>query len=259
MAFVKIKALILDIDGILWRYENPIGYLERIFNNIIDKGLDYCFATNNSSKPVTEYVKKFNKHNIPVNEGQVHTSGQVTAKILEERFPEGGNVFVIGMEGLLKSLNQSGFKNSENNPLAVIVGLDKNVTYEKLLTATLLIRQGVPFIGTNGDKTFPTPEGLVPGAGSILAALIASTNKEPEVIGKPHPTIFLQALKYLEVQPKNVLVVGDRLETDIAGGQSVGCKTALVLSGVSSLEMAEKWYPTPDIIAENLSFVIERL
>jgi 4-nitrophenyl phosphatase len=137
--------------------------------------------------------------------------------------------------------------------------LDKDVTYKKLRTATLLIRQGVPFIGTNGDKTFPTPEGLVPGAGSILAALIASTNIEPEVIGKPQPTIFLRALKFLGTHPENSLVIGDRLETDIAGGQTVGCKTAVVLSGVSIRSMAEKWRPSPDMIAENLAYIIERL
>ncbi len=258
MDFTQIKALILDIDGVLWKGEIPIGNLERIFTKIIENSINYCFVTNNSSKSISEYTKKFKKFRIPVNEDQFFTSGQVAADLLGERFPGGGNVFIIGMDGLVRNLSKRGFMNSDENPLAVVVGLDQNVTYKKLQTATRLIRQGALFIGTNGDKTFPTPEGLAPGAGSLLAALVTSTNIEPEVIGKPQPTIFLKALDFLRLSPNETLVIGDRLETDIAGGQSVGCKTALVLSGVTTRAMAEKWFPPPDMIAENLTGIIER-
>jgi 4-nitrophenyl phosphatase len=251
--------LILDIDGVLWRGENPIGNLKRIFSNVTESGINYCFVTNNSSKSTSEYIKKFKKFRVPISKDQIFTSGQVTADILEKRYPAGGNVFIIGMEGLVRTLRKRGFKNSDKDPIAVVVGLDKNVTYKKLRTATLLIHQGVPFIGTNGDMTFPAPEGLAPGAGSLLAALVASTNIEPEIIGKPHSTLFLHALGFLGICPEDALVIGDRLETDIAGGQSVGCKTALVLSGVSTRAMAEEWDPPPDIITENLNSIIERL
>jgi 4-nitrophenyl phosphatase len=259
MDIKQIKALILDADGVLWRELNPIGDLESIFSLIKQKGIKYCFATNNSSKSVGEYIERFEEFKIPANEEQVFTSGQVTADLLKDRFPDGGNIFVVGMEGLVHTLNQHGFNNSSKDPIAVVVGFDKKLTYEKLRKATLLIRQGVSFIGTNGDKTFPNPEGLVPGAGSILAALVASTNIEPEIIGKPHPTMFLQALKYLRQKPEEVLVIGDRLETDIAGGQAAGCKTAVVLSGVSTQEMINRWKPSPDLIAEDLTHIAEML
>ena len=152
-----------------------------------------------------------------------------------------------------------GFVHSSNNPLAVVAGLDRNVTYEKINQATYLINKGTPFIGTNPDKSLPTPEGFAPGAGSILAAIEAATNVQPEIIGKPQPTMFLHALNHLDEKPENTLVIGDRLETDIAGGQLAGCRTALVLSGVTTKEMAEKWKPGPDFIAENLNELIEIL
>lgn len=259
MDITQIKALILDADGVVWRGDDPIGDLKEIFNQLQQKGIEYCFATNNSSKTIDKYLERFQGFQVPIKGDQVFSSGKTTAEILKERYPNGGNVFVVGMEGLRQTLEETGFKHSEINPLAVVVGIDHELTYDKLRTATYLIRQGVPFIATNADKTFPTPEGLAPGAGSIVAALIASTDVNPEIIGKPHSPIFMQALRYVKKQPKEVLVIGDRLETDIAGGQAVGCRTAVVLSGVSTREMCEAWNPPPDLMVEQLSQIIEML
>ena len=163
------------------------------------------------------------------------------------------------MIGLTDALIQCGFRNSNQDPLAVVVGFDTKINYEKLKIASLLIQSGVPFIGTNGDNTFPSSEGLSPGAGSILAALSAATGKTPEIIGKPKQEIFKNALNYLKVEPFEALMVGDRLETDIAGGHAAGCKTALVLTGVSTLEMAEQFTPSPNIIAPELSHLVKML
>jgi 4-nitrophenyl phosphatase len=258
MDIKQIKALILDADGVVWRGDHPIGDLKATFNQLQQKGIEYCFATNNSSKTIEKYLERFREFQIPTSQEQIFSSGKTTADILKERHPYGGNVFVVGMEGLRETLKEAGFKHSERKPLAVVVGIDHEVTYDKLKIATLLIRKGTPFIATNADKTFPTPEGLAPGAGSIVAALIASTDVNPEIIGKPHSPIFTQALQYIKKQPAEVLVVGDRLETDIAGGQVVGCKTAVVLSGVSTREMCESWNPPPDMIAEQLSQIVEK-
>lgn len=259
MELDQIKALILDADGVVWKGNNPIGDLNQIFKKLNENGIEYCFATNNSSKTIDKYLERFKSFQIPVTKEQIFTSGKTTAEILKKQHPKGGNVFVVGMKGLKQTLSEAGFNHSDTNPLAVIVGLDTEVTYSKLRTATLMIRQGIPFIATNADKTFPSPEGLVPGAGSIVAALIASSDIKPEVIGKPHTPIFEGALTYLNKRSEEVLVVGDRLETDIAGGQDVGCKTAVVLSGVSTREMSEAWKPPPDMIADNLSQIIDML
>jgi 4-nitrophenyl phosphatase len=166
---------------------------------------------------------------------------------------------VIGESGLVKTIKASGLSVSRQNPLAVIVGLDKEITYNKLKEATLLIRSGVPFIATNPDRTFPSPEGIVPGAGSIIAALEAATDVKPVVLGKPNPEMFLLALHRLGSSPQSTLVVGDRLETDIAGAQAQGCLTGLVLSGVSSDEDEKKWKPSPDFVCPDLTDLIRIL
>ena len=255
----NIKAIILDVDGVLWRGTKPIGDLKSIFIELVNKKIKYCFATNNSTKTLKFYETKLTSLNIPVTSNQIFSSSKVTAEELKNRYPKGGKVFALGMEGLIDALNHQGFINSEEAPLAVVVGLDTKFTYEKLTTASFLIQSGVPFLGTNGDTTFPSPEGLAPGAGSILAALSAATGQKPEILGKPKEAIFKSALTYLGVESLDVLMVGDRLETDIAGGHAVGCKTALVLTGVSTLEMAKKFNPSPNIIVPELSHLVKML
>ena len=130
------------------------------------------------------------------------------------------------------------------------------INYEKLTTATLLIRSGLPFYATNPDKTFPTPQGLVPGAGAIIAAVQAATDIEPIIAGKPQPTMLQVALERLETPALQTLAVGDRLETDILGGVNAGCRTALVLSGVATLDDLAHFDPKPDLVARDLAQVL---
>jgi 4-nitrophenyl phosphatase len=137
--------------------------------------------------------------------------------------------------------------------------MDRTLTYEKLTRATLLIRSGAQFIGSNPDRTFPTPEGLAPGAGAILAALEAATDQQPLILGKPAPELYRIAMRRMNVGPENTLVVGDRLGTDVIGAQQLGCRTGLVLSGVTTLEAAREWDPAPDWIAKDLSDLLEKI
>jgi 4-nitrophenyl phosphatase len=259
MQNLKINAFIIDMDGVIWRKDQPIGDLAAIFQKISDHGINYVFATNNATNSTDTYHNLLRGFGVPVEKEQIVTSATATAQYLKQEHPGGGNIYVVGVDGLETTLEEYGFNISEDQPLAVVTAMDPTLTYQKLKTATLLIRQGVPFIGTNPDRTFPSPEGLVPGAGSILAAIEAATNVQPEIIGKPKATMFLQALDYLGEDAKNVLVIGDRLETDIAGGQAAMCRTGVVLTGVSTLEMAEAWEPAIDIIAEDLDHLVSIL
>jgi 4-nitrophenyl phosphatase len=131
--------------------------------------------------------------------------------------------------------------------------MDRGINFQKLKKATLLIRSGIPFYFTNPDRTFPTPEGLIPGAGALLAALEVASDVTPIIAGKPSTTLFEFALERLGTKPEETLVVGDRLETDILGGQRAGCKTALVLSGIAKKEDAKTWQPKPDMVLNELS------
>ena len=136
------------------------------------------------------------------------------------------------------------------------MGLDRGITFQKAAEATLLVRRGIPFYATNPDKTFPTPRGQIPGAGAWYSIIVAATDVQPIVAGKPFPFLIELALEKLGTSSEETLVIGDRVETDIAAGQAVGCPTALLLSGVSTREEAELWQPQIDFIADDLATLI---
>jgi 4-nitrophenyl phosphatase len=249
-------ALILDMDGVLWRDTESIGDLKSIFKRIDQLGLHVIFATNNATRTIHHYVKALETFGIYSDPEQIITSATAVVCLLKSMFPSGGPVCIVGEQGLIDACSENGYYHSDTEALAVIAGMDRYLTYTKLQTATLLLRKGVPFIGSNPDNTFPTPLGLVPGAGSILAALSAASSVIPVIAGKPEPIMYEIALKRLNETADHVLVVGDRPETDIAGAQKIGCRTALVLSGVTNEIQAAAWQPAPDIITDNLETLI---
>ena len=191
---------------------------------------------------------------------QVVTSSQAAAHAMAQKFPPGSKVFMIGEDGLRIPLEEEGFEilSTEDAPQAqaVVMGLDRSVNFQKLVEATLLVRSGVLFYATNTDRTFPTPRGQIPGAGAWISVITTATNVEPIVAGKPFPFLMNLAMEKLGTPHGETLVIGDRLETDIAAGQAVGCPTALVLSGVSTKEQAENWKPKIDIVVEDLETLI---
>ena len=260
----NIKALIIDMDGVLWQDASPIGDLASIFAQIREHGLRFVLATNNATSTVDEFLDKFRKYQVELEPWQIITSSLATVKKLKDDFPERGIVFVIGENGIRRELTKNGFTvvtDAENTlpVIAVVVGFDREVTYAKLRRATLNIRANAAFYGTNPDKTFPTSMGLVPGAGAILAAIEVATDTKPVVVGKPFPYMMFTALERLGTKPEETLVIGDRLETDIVAGKAAGCKTALVLSGVTTQKEVELWKDKPNVIAENFSSLMEGL
>ena len=251
-----INSLILDMDGVLWRDHESIGNLESIFSTINIKGWKVVFATNNATRSPQQYIEHLASFGVEAQQGQIITSASAVIFHLKQLFPKGGPIFIIGERGIVDACLEHGYYQSETEAIAVVVGLDRNLTYEKIKIATLFLRNGLPYIGTNPDLTFPTPQGLVPGAGSILAAISAASGRSPIIAGKPEPTMYQIALDRLNASPSNVLVVGDRPETDIAGAQKIGCHTALLLSGVTNLDQANAWQPAPDIIAPDLESLV---
>lgn len=258
---VEIQALILDMDGVLWQAETPIGDLPAIFNEFERRGWRVVLATNNATRTPEQYLDKLAGFGVTnLGRWQIINSAMAAAHHLKQQHPEGGKVFVIGQDGIIQALAEQGFSPSKDDDVvAVVVGMDRNITYEKLSQATLLIRAGIPFIGTNPDRTFPTPQGLTPGTGAIIAAIQAATDQEPYILGKPGPAMYSLAMERLKVKPSQTLAIGDRLETDIAGAQTLGCLTAVVLSGVSTAAEVQDWQPAPDFVADNLTSLLPLL
>jgi 4-nitrophenyl phosphatase len=265
----SIQALILDMDGVLWRGEEPIGDLPAIFATIERRGWQVTLATNNATLSADQYVEKIARLGVRLNRRQIVNSALATARYLQRLHPDGGRVYTVGENGLSITLAEAGFTAvslnaidlhpERENILAVIVAMDRQVTYEKLTVATRLVRAGAPLLATNPDRTFPTPQGLVPGAGAILAAVEAASGESALIIGKPSPEMYRVALETMGVAPENALVVGDRLETDIAGGQQLGCQTALVLSGVTTPQAADRWRPPPGWISPDLGSLLNTI
>lgn len=256
-----IKALILDMDGVIWKADASIGDLKSIFASIEARGLKYVFATNNSTRTPGEYIKALAAFGVNVPASQVITSSSSAANLLSQKFSKGGPVFAIGESGLQEALRSKNFEllsvDEAPKAQAVVIGIDRLVNFEKMREATLLVRRGIPFYATNPDKTFPTPRGEIPGAGAWASVITTATNVEPIYAGKPFPFMMELSLERLGTRVEETLVVGDRLETDIAAGQAVGCPCALVLSGVSIREQAEMWRPKIDIISQDLQSLIE--
>ncbi len=256
---IQIKALILDMDGVLWHGDRPLGDLPAIFKEIELLGLQVCLATNNATLTADQFVEKLKRFGVDLDVHQIVNSAEAVGSYLKTIYPAGGSVYIIGEAGLRSTLANYGFTHSESDILAVVAGMDRQLTYDQLKKGTLFIRAGTPFIGTNPDRSYPTPEGLVPGAGAILAALESASGVEPLIIGKPKPEMYLLSLKRMGVAPGETLVIGDRLETDIIGAQAIGCKTGLVLSGVTTKADALQWRPPVDIIELDLTALLAKL
>src|SRR5512146_2549257 len=242
-----IKSLIIDMDGVIWKSDAPIGDLAATFRRVRERGVKFVFATNNSTRTSEQYVARLKEFGVEVDPWQVVTSSQGAAHAVAQKFPRGTKVFMIGEDGIQAALEERGFEvlSVEDAPQAqvVVMGIDRGTTFQKACEATLLVRRGIPFIATNPDKTFPTPRGEIPGAGAWISVITTATNVEPIFAGKPSPYLIDLARERLGTKKEETLVVGDRLETDIAGGQAAGYPCALVLSGVSTAGQADAWTP----------------
>jgi HAD superfamily hydrolase (TIGR01450 family) len=189
---------------------------------------------------------------VTVQEGDVLTSSIATADYLAAQYGPGSRVYAIGEEGLMAALQEAGLVISRSGPVAVVVGLDRDITYAKLREATLLIRSGVPFIATNPDPTLPVPEGQVPGTGTIVRAIAAASDQEPLVMGKPEPLLMKQALARMGATAEVTAAVGDRPETDILSAQRAGILSILTLAGATDRARLATFDIQPDLVLDDI-------
>ncbi len=252
-----LQALVIDMDGVLWRGSTALPGLNDFFAFLRAKKLPFTLATNNASKTPAQYVQRFSGLGIEIFPAEVMTSSLATAAYLKTQYPPGTKMYVVGQDGIKQALTNAGFVIAEENVAAVVAGIDFELTYNKLKIAALQINKGARFIGTNPDLTFPIEGNFAPGAGSILAAISAATGKQPTVIGKPEPTLFKMALQRMKANPAHTAMIGDRLETDILGAQRAGLKTILVLSGVTTPEMLKTSDIQPDWVFSGIDELVQ--
>ncbi len=247
-----IRHMIIDMDGVLWRGDRPMRSLGAFFTFLKEREIPFVLATNNSTRTPEQYVAKLAGFGVEVPVDAILTSAQVSAAYLADIAPSGSRVYVIGEEGVRKALHERGFVVDDAQAEYVVVGWDRELTWDKLATAALLIHDGADFIATNPDATLPTERGPVPGNGALLAALEASTGLKPVVTGKPEPQMYREALRRMDAAPETTAMLGDRLETDIVGASRAGLATLLVLSGAATQDEVSASSIRPDLICADI-------
>jgi len=248
----QIRNLLVDMDGVLYRGHTALPGAADLIRFLQQRGLGYLLVTNNSTLTAAQFRARLLGMGMDVPEDQIFPSSVATAQYLAVHAPAGSRVFVVGEQALVDALEARGFVIGGRESAYVVAGWDRTLTYDKLVTATLAIRDGATYVGTNPDKTYPLERDIVPGAGSIQAAITAATDVEPFVVGKPGTQLLLQALARLGGRPEDTAILGDRLDTDILGGQRAGIHTILVLTGISSRAEALVSETPPDLIFEDL-------
>lgn len=258
---------VFDLDGVMYLGDTPIPYAADAVRRLNDAGKRVYFLTNNSGRTRSSYQQKLREVNgldVPVD--SIFTSAYATALYLLDQGAAGRSAFVIGEAGLAQELTEVGRLRVFTTPDSiapeqidyVIVGIDRQFTYDKLRFAHAAVTRGhAEFIATNRDATFPMEVGEIPGGGSLVAALACATGREPITIGKPEPHAYEAILRSAGVSAAESIMVGDRLDTDIAVGKRAGAQTVLVLTGVTSRQAAdsapEMW--RPDMIIGDLRSV----
>jgi HAD superfamily hydrolase (TIGR01457 family) len=235
----RFEAFVFDLDGVVYRGARPLPHAMEVLNLLHERGRQVYFLTNNSGATREQYAERLQAMGYPhARPEQFITSGWATALYLRRAFEEGAPLFVVGEPGLKQELASAGFTILERVeselPAAVVVGIDRAFSYERLAQAQHAILNGARFIATNTDATYPAEDRLLPGAGSIVAAIATAAGRTPIVIGKPNPQILQPFIERGWINPERTLLVGDRLDTDIALANLLHIPCALVLTGVST-------------------------
>lgn len=229
------KGYLIDLDGTMYKGKESIKESPGFIRRLKDSQVPYLFLTNNStSTPEEVAIRLQAQFNVPAKPEEVYTSSLAAADYVKSL--KGNRVYVVGEKGLRHALTEAGCDLVEEDIDHVVVGLDTQLTYEKCVTASLAIQNGASFIATNKDTNLPNERGLVPGAGSIVALIEKSTRVKPVFVGKPESFIMESALNRLNLDKKDVLMVGDNYETDILAGINNGIDTLLVLTGFTKEE-----------------------
>jgi 4-nitrophenyl phosphatase len=235
--------LIVDLDGVVYRGPNPVPGVPELLRERVARGDVVVYATNNSSRHRSDYEAILTKLGAPVSSERIITSARATALWLRERRPAIERVMVLGGPGLRRELRDAGLRvlaptpaGLARAPQALAVGIDRGMTYWRLAIAADAVRAGALFVATNRDPVYPSENGLMPGAGAVVAALQVSTGRDPIVIGKPEPGLFEAAALIAGVPSNEAIVVGDVLATDIAAANRIGARSVLMLTGVTRQE-----------------------
>ena len=245
--------LLVDLDGVVYRGSDPVPGIAALLDRLVRTGDEVIYVTNNSLWYRTDYVDRLRSMGAPVSVDRIVSSPRATALYLRESAPGLTRVLVLGGPGLGREMRDVGFDvvmageaaarveaegidrfEAAGRPEAVVVGLDPDLSWQRLAVATSSIRAGARFVVTNRDPIYPTERGLMPGAGAIVAAVEAASECVPVSIGKPAPLLLEEAARVAGVDPASAVMIGDSIRTDLPAARAVGARCVLMLTGVTS-------------------------
>ena len=234
----KKKVYFFDLDGTIYLGNQLFRGAIELVGLLNEAEIPFFFLSNNSSKSTSDYINKLNDLSLNVTPNNLILSQHPTIDYLKSENYE--KIFLLGTESLKREFHQEGFILTDNNPEIIVLAFDQELTYERLVKTSYMLQEGIPYIATHLDDRCPTEKGYIPDAGGIAALLFKVSEKMPRVFGKPNKEMLLFKLRELEIKPKDAIIFGDRLYTDIKMGINSGVTTCCVLSGETTLEMIEK-------------------
>ena len=247
----KAEALVIDIDGVLYEGNRALPGAAELISEINEHGTPHIFLSNNSTFPYQYHVEMLSRLGAQVGRDSILTAALVTARVLALESEPGTCCYVIGEQGLIEALQQAGFRVTQTdyiNARYVVIGMDRQLTYEKLKGAALAIRNGSQFICSNPDPNYPDGENLLPASGALQAALEASTGVRARVTGKPALPGFEMALEKLGSLPQQTAMLGDQPEIDMIGAAQAGMLRFLVLSSLTEEHSANQEQTRSDAV-----------
>jgi 4-nitrophenyl phosphatase len=259
-----LRGLLIDLDGVVYTGRDPIPGAAGFLSDARRRGLKFLLVTNNSTTSPELVAERLRGMHIDVLPEEILTSAQAAVAYVRAHAEPGARVRIVGEAGLRQAVEAEGFVVVEDGQAScdwVIAGLDRAFTYEKLAGATRAIMGGARFVATNVDALLPVEGGqVVPGAGTMIAAIQTATAVAPIVLGKPEPGLFQVGVQRLGGLPLDqVAMIGDRMDTDVVGGQRAGLRTILVLSGVTTPVEAAASNSQPDATVADLAHVADLL
>lgn len=252
---MRYRGAVLDLDGTVYRGGELVPGAAAAVDRLRERGLALVFLSNNPTKTRADYVERLADLGIEAREGEILSSGTLTARYLAEHHAD-DRLFVVGSSGLREQLRAAGLATTDDPERAeVVVGsFYRGFDYDTLRESYYALRDGAPFVGTDPDVVVPVADGVVPGSGAIIRSMAGIAARDPDrVLGKPSPEAAEMALDALGTQPEDTIVVGDRPGTDIALGERAGATTVLVLSGVTDRDGLVDSSVSPDYVLDSLA------
>jgi NagD protein len=248
----------MDMDGVLVREEEAIPGANVFLDRLRELEIPFLLLTNNSIYTPRDLVARLAASGLEVPEQAIWTSALATAGFLHDQRP-GGSAYVIGESGLTTALHEAGYTLDDRAPDYVVLGETRTYSFERITRAIRLIGDGARFIATNPDPTGPSVAGPLPATGSVAALISRATGVDPYFVGKPNPLMMRSALNAIEAHSESSAMIGDRMDTDIVSGLEAGMETILVLSGVTTREMAERFPFRASQVVESVAELVEQL